>query len=275
MKNALCIDVDDLYWSLREASLTKAKESYFVDKETDQLLNFLDSAKINATFFIPGIFTKNSPSLVLEIYRRGHEIASHGTTHKKVRLYKANEFLECVSRSKETLEEISGQKVSIYKAPMWSLDKYTPWAYDTLIKAGYKIDHSAMPKFKKFLNKTASDLVPFYYLEELLVIPPTVYSILEGTAFPICGGFYNAYLPLRFQINYFKKLNREGLNFNYFFHPFEAFPSNENKRFFKKQGIYATLYAAHSGRHFRLINTLIDIFRFDTLTASYEKYVRH
>tara|TARA_B100000795_G_scaffold269816_1_gene260543 strand:- start:4921 stop:5745 length:825 start_codon:yes stop_codon:yes gene_type:complete len=274
MNNAICVDVDDLYWSLKEANKTSTNDSYFVDKEVSEVLDYFLSKNIKATLFIPGIFCKNSSHIIKRMSDEGHQIASHSDVHKAVKHHTQEEFYEDVTANKKFLEDITGQSVDIYKAPMWSLDKNTPWAYDVLLKAGFKIDHSAMPKFKNHLGYSAERIKPFKYEESLLVIPPTVFPISKSIAVPICGGFYNAYMPIRFQKNYFHSINNNlNLPYNYYFHPFEVFPHMENRKFFKKQGLYATLYAAHAGRHKKILDSLIQEFSFTTLTEAYKRFI--
>ena len=274
MNNAICVDVDDLYWSLKEANKTFRDDSYFVDKEVSEVLDYLLNQNIKATLFIPGIFCKNSSQLIKRMSDEGHQVASHSSLHQAVKYHTQEEFYEDVSANKKNLEDLIGKSVDVYKAPMWSLDKHTPWAYDVLLKAGFKIDHSAMPKFKKVLGYSAKRLEPFEYQGSLLVIPPTVFPVSKSITVPICGGFYNAYMPIRFQKNYFRSINNNlNLPYNYYFHPFEVFPHKENRKIIKRQGLYATLYAAHAGRHKNILDSLIKEFSFTTLTEAYKKFI--
>ncbi len=274
MKNAICVDVDDLYWSLKEANKTLRNDSYYVDKEVSQVLDYFSDKNIKATLFIPGIFCKNSSQIIKRMSDEGHEIASHGSVHQAVRFYTREKFYEDITANKKILEDKIGKSVDTYKAPMWSLNKNTPWAYDILLKAGFTTDHSAMPGFKKFLGYEADRLEPFKYRNSLVVIPPTVFPISKLISLPVCGGFYNAYMPIRFQKNYFDLINNNlKLPFNYYFHPFEVFPHVENRKILKKQGLYATLYAAHAGRHKKILDSLITEFLFTTLSEAYKSFI--
>ncbi|MDZ7903734.1 MAG: polysaccharide deacetylase family protein [Rheinheimera sp.] len=50
-------------------------------------------------------------SLVKEVTRRGHEVASHGYSHTKVFQQTHAEFTDDVSRAKKLLEDLTGTAV--------------------------------------------------------------------------------------------------------------------------------------------------------------------
>lgn len=270
--NALCIDVDDLSYSLHEAGYKVGNLVYRADYEMDELLKRFSEWGLKATFFVPGIFANQAPHLVKRIVDEGHELASHGYFHGPVYKYTKNQFLECVRTNKRILEDLSGVEVSIYKAPMWSLNANTLWAYDALLEAGYKVDHSALPVFKEALKLDPSRLEPFVYCDSLKVIPPTVYTLSAKKFLPIYGGFYNAYIPVGVQKHLFGKINAKGIPFNLFFHPFEFTPHKEHFKFYKYRSLYASFYGVHAGRYSFILPMLRKRFQFSTLSGAYSDY---
>lgn len=52
------------------------------DEHTGELLDLLDSLRVQATFFLLGSACAKHPHLVRAIVARGHEVAGHGYTHK-------------------------------------------------------------------------------------------------------------------------------------------------------------------------------------------------
>lgn len=54
-----------------------------------------------------------------EIYRRGHEIASHGYSHRLVYDQSTLEFKADIRLSKDILEHLIGSKVTGYRAPVF------------------------------------------------------------------------------------------------------------------------------------------------------------
>ena len=270
--NALCVDVDDLMGALHEAGRAPRNTEYHAFVETLAVIEDFEALGLKATFFVPGLVARNSPRLVKEIQAAGHQIASHGDRHCAVRRLGRQGFLEDVRASKRTLEDLTGEVVDTYKAPMWSITRRCAWAYDVLIEAGYRVDHSAMPPLKRFLGVSANEIVPFRYQKALLVIPPTTIR-LAGVALPFCGGFYTAHVPVSVQKRQFARINDQGQPFNYYFHPFEYAPVGENRRIFKHRSLYATLYAAHAGVFKTHLRKLAPHFRFDRLQVAYQAFL--
>ena len=269
IKNALCIDVDDLIASVQEAEILGASRyPYHVEKETEYLLEKLASLGLKATFFIPGFVTNNYSKTVRLISENGHEVASHGTKHTWVRKQSKNDFLEDVKKSKADLENITGSSVDTFKAPIWGIDKETLWALDTLVEAGFRCDHSLMPHLFRELGKDPK--LPAKISNGLLLIPPTHFHTM-GRSIPMFGGFYNAYWPQFLQKSVYKKMNNKNLPFNFYFHPFE-FKSQFSwfERF--KISFRVGVYSAHAGVYEKYLPRLMKHFEFSTLKESYKEY---
>ncbi len=268
IKNALCIDVDDLVGSCQEAGLISMNEKqYHVDKETEYLLDSLEKLNIQATFFIPGFVTSHFPNLVQEISKRNHEIASHGTQHIYVKQFSPQEFAEDIKKSKNRLEDLSGKKIDIYKAPIWGIFSDTLWALDVLVEQGFRYDNTLMPKVLRPLGKSVHE--PVYFENGLISIPPT-HGTLGRFLIPLYGGFYNAYIPERLQFYFFSRMNQKGIPFNFYFHPFE-FRSNHSLRERYQLNFRTGLYSHHAGRYESLLPRLSQKFKLTTLSQAYSE----
>ena len=118
-----------------------------------RLLDIYAKYEIKSTFFFTGYIARLIPDVVNMIIPYGHEIASHGLSHKKEHGFDVMTFYDQVkhlSESKKILEDISGQEVISFRAPALRVNKYTPKA---LIEVGYKIDSSiASQRFDFFLS---------------------------------------------------------------------------------------------------------------------------
>ncbi len=118
-----------------------------------RLLDIYAKYEIKSTFFFTGYIARLIPDVVNMIIPHGHEIASHGLSHKKEHGFDVMTFYDQVkhlSESKKILEDISGQEVISFRAPALRVNKYTPKA---LIEVGYKIDSSiASQRFDFFLS---------------------------------------------------------------------------------------------------------------------------
>jgi peptidoglycan/xylan/chitin deacetylase (PgdA/CDA1 family) len=117
------------------------------------LLDVYKKYGIKSTFFFTGYIAKRFPGVVKMILPYGHEIGSHGLSHKKVDGFDVLSYEKQVyhfSESKKILEDISGQEVISFRSPALRVNKYTAKALST---TGYKIDSSiASQRFDMFLS---------------------------------------------------------------------------------------------------------------------------
>ena len=270
LTNALCIDVDDLALSNAEAGVRISEWRFTADREVEAILAELDSLALRATFFFPTLFVKRAPHLVIRAAELGHQIASHGEFHQRVEKYDPAGFLADVSRSKALLEDLTGKRIDTYKAPIWSITPRCVWAYEILREAGYAVDHSAMPDLKRHFGYPSDRMEPFKHQNGLLIIPVTVFRVL-GVTVPFPGGFYNAYIPSSLQKKVFHRLNQGGVPFNFYFHPYEHSPADENRRLIKHRSLFLTLYAAHVGRYKSLLRKIANHHHLATLREAYAR----
>lgn len=81
------------------------------------ILNTLDKYKAKGTFFIVGIWAKKNPEMVKLIYDKGHEVANHGYSHEHMGKIPENKIKEEISLCTDILEEITGDKVNLFRPP--------------------------------------------------------------------------------------------------------------------------------------------------------------
>lgn len=173
-----------------------------LEHQTAYLLDLLDEIDAKATFFLLGMTAAQHRELVAEIVRRGHEPASHGYAHARVYEQTREEFRADVERSVETIAGATGQRPVAYRAPAFSINRRTPWAYDVLAEAGFRYDSSQYD----------SPRVP----DRLGDIPQEPYRLGELWELPVAGGgSYWRVLPPR---------NLRELAVVYF-HPYEFGPA--------------------------------------------------
>ncbi|MBA4418845.1 MAG: hypothetical protein C0392_13200 [Syntrophus sp. (in: bacteria)] len=271
MINSLCFDIDDLAYGLNVKTGACLPQQYLVEKETYALLELLEACSIKSTMFVPGYVAQRFPDLVREMSRSGHEIGSHGNTHMVAERLQREGFREDILISKKMLEDILSMEVYVYKAPEWGITNRTPWAYDELISAGYRVDNTARPALLKYLGRSPDDMTPFIYKDSLTVIPVTSRRFL-GRDVPFNGGLFSAYIPIDIQINYYRQLNNKGVAFNYYCHPFESHPQGTNRQTWRYGTIRAALYGIHFGRYRDYIEQLAKHFKFAPLGTAYQEY---
>jgi peptidoglycan/xylan/chitin deacetylase (PgdA/CDA1 family) len=116
----------------------------------------------------------NHRELVREIVRRGHEPASHGFAHRRVYEQTQDEFRSDVERSLDVIEEATGRRPLAYRAPAFSINRRTPWAYDVLLECGFGYDSSQYD----------SPRVP----DRIGAIPSEPYRLGDLWELPVAGG---------------------------------------------------------------------------------------
>ena len=115
--NAMTVDVEDYYHaSAFDRVVSRASwdalESRVV-ANTHRLLDLFNEHQVRGTFFVLGWVAELFPSLVRDIARNGHELASHGHHHQLVYLLTPAQFREDVRRAKATIETAKNDRQSI------------------------------------------------------------------------------------------------------------------------------------------------------------------
>lgn len=153
-KNKFCLLTNDVettsIWhnSLRdETGLKVFKEGMPL------LLDLYQKYNIKSTFYFTGYIAKLYPEIVKMIIPYGHEVASHGLSHKKEDGFDVLELDDQIlhlQESKKILEDISGSEVISFRAPALRVNNNTALALDS---CGYKIDSSvASQRFDMFMS---------------------------------------------------------------------------------------------------------------------------
>lgn len=103
-----------------------------------RLLNYFEKHNIRATFFVLGEIAEKYPNIIKGISKRGHEIASHGYDHSRLKGMSAEDVEGQLRKSKKVIEKL-GVKCEGFRAPYFMYDKgFQKILYDV----GYKYDSS-------------------------------------------------------------------------------------------------------------------------------------
>ena len=112
----------------------------------ERLLQMLDEAGANATFFTTGVFAAEFPGLMKTLVMAGHEVASHSYDHALVTAFTTNTaFQQDLHKSISIIEDATGEKVFGFRAPKWSMPKSPGTFYDALLDEGLIYDSSLFP----------------------------------------------------------------------------------------------------------------------------------
>ena len=233
--NGLSIDVEEYFqvWAFNKEmprSVWDAQPSR-VEASIDCALRVFADAGVNATFFTLGWIAERHAEMIRRIADAGHEIASHGYDHRKVTELSADEFRDDVIRAKSILEDVSGQQVTGYRAPSFSILDSNLWALDILEETGHLYsssifpishDHYGMPDASRFPFKPGTG--------DLLEVPMSTVNVL-GRNLPCAGGGYFRFAPYRYFRWAVRKINHEdGRPAVFYFHPWELDPEQPRVR---------------------------------------------
>ncbi|QDU19982.1 Peptidoglycan deacetylase [Urbifossiella limnaea] len=164
---------------------------------TLRLLDQLAAAGVQATFYVVGDIAITRPELVRAIHAAGHEIGSHSWDHSRVHRFDPKSFRTDLLRSKDALEQVTGERVYGFRAPTFSVDRKTAWAVDVLAECGFEYDSSIFPIRHDRYGIPDAPQTPFVAVgreRELLELPPLTYRVL-GMNLPVAGGGYFRLFP--------------------------------------------------------------------------------
>ena len=223
--NALTIDVEDYFqvsafaphiarseWNTRECR---------VERNINRILEMLALNDTKATFFTLGWIAERYPQLIRKIVQEGHELASHGYGHERASDQSEEAFYSDIHLAKIVLEDLSDGEVNGYRAPSFSICTGNLWAFDCLLRAGYRYsssiypirhDHYGMPDSPRFAHEVRPGLME---------IPITTLRVLNRNL-PSSGGGYFRLLPYplsRWMLRRVNSTDRESGIF--YFHPWE------------------------------------------------------
>jgi len=181
-----------------------------VEQNTKWVLDFLEKHELKATFFCIGWVAERYPKMIKSIHKAGHEIAAHSYLHNKVNKLTAELFYEDTKRVVDVLENLTGNKVTTYRTPGFSMDKSTLWAFEILNEFGIENDSS----FKSGLHMGFRRRIPKepFLLKgdgfEIREFPTRTFNLFGGHIIYSGSGYFRIY-PYAFVRQLFKSSQYE------------------------------------------------------------------
>mgnify|MGYP006293476681 CR=1 FL=1 len=226
--NALTIDVEDWFQVANLQDIVNFNDwdkfESRISLTLTQILNLLQDKKAQATFFVLGWIAERFPDLIKQIGNNGHEIATHGYSHKCIYDMTEKDFKEDLKKSIEVLGSITGKDILGYRAPNYSIIPNTTWAFKILAECGIQYDSSIFPiKHNRGGFMTAPRFPFIIDLEhngKLIEFPLSTLRLF-GNNFPVAGGAYLRLYPYWFIRSALKRLNSSGKPIIIYFHPWE------------------------------------------------------
>ncbi len=197
-----------------------------VERNVDEILTLFSEAGVSATFFTLGWIAERYPKVIRRIAESGHEIASHGYDHARVFNLDAAKFAEDIRVTREILEDASGQAVIGYRAPSFSIDPRSLWAFEVLAAQGYKYSSSVAPIVHDHYGWRKAPRFAFRPVSgsDMIEIPVTT-ALLGSRRLAAGGGGFFRVLPYAFSRWAIAQVNSEDERpAVFYFHPWEVDP---------------------------------------------------
>lgn len=193
-----------------------------VERNTHDLLDILGDVGGKSTFFVLGWVARRYPALVRRIVDEGHELASHTDTHRQLWSLPRPQLEEELTRSRASLEDVSGTRVLGVRAPNFSISDEV---LDAMAHAGYWYDSSffalrAHRRYGRLSGEVDPDQAVVEVRPGLLELPMSRVRIAR-VALPWSGGAYFRLIPYRaFRAGVARRLSGQSW-FMFYLHPWE------------------------------------------------------
>jgi polysaccharide deacetylase family protein (PEP-CTERM system associated) len=224
--NFLTFDIEEWFRvNYRNCSIPVAARDMNLERLVNNFLDLCDEYCARCTFFVLATVAETCPSLVRSIHARGHEVASHGYSHRSLSAMTESEFQEDTLKARNILQAAIGCEVIGYRAPSFSVSRSNiDWYYRVLSAAGFRYSSSVFP------GKTYLYGIPGFpdqphrpvlhgYEVGLVEYPISRVNVL-GSSIP----FYMRLFPARLLTRMVRARNRRGESVMLYLHPREIDP---------------------------------------------------
>ena len=270
--NVFTVDLEDWFQGLTSTNPQIERwptlESRVV-QATQRLLAILRAHRVQATFFILGYVADQHPALIEQICADGHELGVHGYYHRFVYRLTPDEFTRELEQGTAAVERITGVRPLGHRAPYFSVNASTPWAFDCLQKVGFRYDSSVFPTRNLLYGFPGAPRFPYQMAEQGLIELPVSTLRLGGKILPVIGGFYTRLLPYLCTRWAIRQLNRQGQPAITYIHPWEIDTGQRYNQVTARErithyhgrgGLEAKLHRMFTDFHFGSMGTLFAQF---------------
>jgi polysaccharide deacetylase family protein (PEP-CTERM system associated) len=199
--NILTFDIED-WWIYEYYKIGNKRDYLFrLDKYLNDILDVLDEKNFKATFFCLGIIAREYPAVIKLIDRRGHQIACHSDRHIFFQNKNQAFFYNDTKNALESLEQVTGKKITIYRAPAFSFTEKNLWAFEILYDLGIEYDCSIFPaqrSFGGFASFKENGPTLIQYNHAIIKEFPISLASIAGKEIAYSGGGYFRLMPYFF-----------------------------------------------------------------------------
>lgn len=192
---AFTVDVEDWYQSSVDfdAPITDR-----VVRNTERVMALLDECGVKATFFVQGRVAETFPHLLQYLVAQGHEVQSHGYSHKPLFQMDRRTLWVELDRARKTIEDACGVSVTAFRAPDFSILRQNLWALEVLTEVGFEVDSSIFPVRTRRYGIENWEVAPHYLVlkngARILEVPVAIWAG-KNFRFPVAGGGYFRLIP--------------------------------------------------------------------------------
>jgi polysaccharide deacetylase family protein (PEP-CTERM system associated) len=257
-----------------------------MERQTAAVLDLLDELGATATFFFLGVTARRYPELVREVVARGHEPACHGFAHERVYRQERSDFVADVSAAATLIAEICGRRPITYRAPAFSINRDTTWAFEALAELGFRFDSSLYdsPKVPNRIDGIPDTPCRLCLPSgaELWELPVCVTRV-GGRVVPIGGGSYWRLLPAAAIVGGLHRAQLTNQHPVVYVHPYEFDPEPLHAGLTGAPSVGSRLYAArrslwrNAGRELlaKRFRVVASRFRLISYEQAYADIVEH
>jgi polysaccharide deacetylase family protein (PEP-CTERM system associated) len=227
---ALSFDVEEWFQTETASRYYPRKEWEGLDgcleRTVPRILELLRNSGSRATFFFLGWVVDQAPHLPRAVMEEGHELASHGYSHRLLTDMTAEELGEELRLTGAAFQSAGLPRPRGFRAPSFTMVSETLWAVDQLSKQGYLYDSSVYPMFRHRYGMPGAPLAPFRLpgpKSEITELPMAIATV-GPTRFPVAGGAYLRFTPPWLYLALLRKVRRQGRVPVLYLHPWELDP---------------------------------------------------
>lgn len=194
-----------------------------------RFLDALGERGIRATVFIVGDAAAGCEALIRRVAADGHEIAVHGLHHVTLATSGPGRLKDELTEARALLQDLSGQSVDGFRAPIFSLTPATAWAVDAIAEAGFAYSSSILPAHNPLHGWPGLPDTPFTWDNGVVEFPCPVLGV-RNASIPFLGGIYMRYVPTAVARRRLAALGDEHVPWSYL-HPYDVDPGAPIERF--------------------------------------------
>jgi polysaccharide deacetylase family protein (PEP-CTERM system associated) len=275
LTHAFTLDVEDYFhvsgFADRIPRTTWDQYPSRVVASTHRVLQLCERHSVRGTCFVLGWVARRHPQLVRDIAAAGHEVGCHSEWHRLVYDLSPDDFRRDLVASRDILEQILGYPVTSYRAPSFSITRWSTWALSILAEEGFTVDASIFPVRHDRYGMPGSPTTPYAVVTPhgpIREFPGSTVPV-AGRTLPVGGGGYLRLYPAAVTERLLARIEQSGRPFMVYVHPWEFDPDQP-----RLSGSWKSTFRHYVGLRSteHKLDRLMQQFRFDTMTAALDAW---